>query len=361
MRQFFYTGLAISALLGGMLACSFSPAATPTIDVQATIDAGVQATANAQAGMQATIDASVQATALVMPPTPTAGAAVNVVEMSEEELEALIEQSVQDAVTATQQTSSAATQASSDATVSAEEVEELYAYYYAAEQAVALADEYIEAYYGLYYDLAVETVALLEELTGELDTLIESLDSLYASLEMINSSLAAGAAATQEAVNQLNSAAQNAQAQLAQIQSQTQQWAEAVKADRENRAQAVANLQPQNIPTDQLSALASAFGFLDSVKSALGDNKLSLDELGVIAQFGASASAGLSAHGGEKFKSLADTIGQITQQLARGQLPQAKKGLGQFEASLGQRPPNLPSFSPGNLPAGGLPGLRHRP
>lgn len=358
MKKMGLSILAVVLLLLAMLACSLSPATTPTPDVQATIDAGIQATAAAQANLQATIDASVQATAVSMPPTPTSGAPVEYVTMSEEELEALIEKSVQEAVTATQQAASSSSQAASDAAVTSQEVEEMYAYYYAAEQAVALAEEYIEAYYGLYYDLAVETVALLEDLEQDLSTMTDSLNSIYTSLELINDSLQQGVAIAEETITQLNNAAQSAQAQLEQVQTKTQQWASAVTEERDKRAQAVASIQPQNVPTDRLSALSSAFGFLDSVKGALGDDKLSLEELSTIAQFGASAQAGLNAHGGDQLKSLSGMICQITTQLARGQLPQARQGLGQFEMSLGQRPPNLPSFSPGNLPGGGLPGIK---
>jgi hypothetical protein len=70
---------------------------------------------------------------------------------------------------------------------------------------------------------------------------------------------------------------------------------------------------------------------------ALDDDRISQTELADIAQLGANASAGLNAHGGPQLQRLAGSINDITGQIARGQMPQARANVGNLEASLGTR------------------------
>lgn len=361
MKKIMPFTLILGVLLIPALACSTGSPDLPTItpNPQATIDAAIEATANAQAGIQATIDASVASTAIAMPPTPTQGPTVEVVAMTEEELEALIDETVKEAVAATQQTSNAATQATADNAITSEELASLYDYYYLADQTVALAEEYIEAYYGLYADLAYETLDLLETLEEDLTTTAQSLDEINNALTAINDTLTQGLTLAETTIEQLNNAAQEAATHLQEAQTQSQNWLDASKQEREALIQNIASLQPDSIPSDKLSALQSAFSYVDLVKNAFGDNKISRAELSSIAQLGANAAAGLSANGGPQLQSLAGKLTEITAQIAGGQLPQAKDGLRSFEAALGERPsfPNpLGSGSPlggGNLPGGG--------
>ena len=127
-------------------------------------------------------------------------------------------------------------------------------------------------------------------------------------------------------------------------------------ADEVRRAQTALSVQPDNVPSDQLSALLSAFSYIDTVRNAFTDNKISRDELSQIAQLGANATAGLNTQGGAQLQGLSGKLNEITGMLARGQMPEAKNRLGEFESALGTRPsggnlPNLP-----NLPGGGQPG-----
>lgn len=291
------------------------PPAPPTADTQATVEAAIAATgaaqaaaATAQAGVQVTIDAAVAATSAAQPPTPTAGQPVEYVEMSEEELEALIDQAVNEAVAETTAASEAATQASGDNSVTQEEVDSIEVVVSGAEEAIALANELIEAYYGLYGELAVESVQTLVEIEQELEAMAESLTALTQALVEIETALAQGAAVTQAAVNQLASAAQQV-SNLHQAVNKLQEWLNKTPLDRENRANQVLSIRPDaNASTDLLSTLSAAFGFMDEIRNALGDNKLSREELGRIAQLGANASAGLTAHGGRSCRGFRERL-----------------------------------------------------
>jgi len=350
------------------LACESTtpPAPTEVIpDTQATVDAAVAATANAEKSLQATIDAGVAGTATalpaqptpttpeVQPPQPTPTPSVEYVTMTEEELTALIEQSVNEAVTASEQASTAATQATSDNTLTEEEVAMLTAYYLATEEAIYLAEEAIDAYYGLYAELATETLDLLIALEEDLTVIAQNTETMESSLQAISDTLTQGAALAEETITQLNQTAQQVNANLAETQTQVQTWATTLQIDRDNRAQNVLSVQPDNIAGDLQSALANAFGFVDGIRFALEDNKLTKDELNGIALLGANASASLNAQGGPKLKGLSEQINSITTQLAKGQVPQAKNSLGNFEAILGNRPANMPSIT--------LPSSIHRP
>lgn len=344
--------LILCVLVALSLACGAStptsaPADTP--DVHATIEAAMAATSAAQSGVQATVGAAVAATSVALPLTPTPGPTVEYIQLTEEELESLINQAVEDAVAATQEASAATTQATADESVTYEEAQTVDVYVYAAEQALAYADELIGAYYSIYGELATETVDLLLAVEDDLEEMAAAMYTITDVLVAVEADLAQGVAMTAEALLQLENAAQQASANLDQVQSQAQSWAQGVQVEREDRADAIASLQPDNAPTDRLSTLQSAFSFVDQFHAALGDNKLSRDELNNIAQLGANVSAGLSQHGDPELQGLSSKVGKITQQLARGQVPQARLELGNFEASLGQRPAGFP------LPGGGLP------
>lgn len=323
--------------------------ASPTIDTQATVEAAIAATssaqaaaATAQAGMQATIEAAVAATQGAQPPTPTAGQPVEYVEMSEEELEALINQAVNEAVAASTTASEATVQASADSTITQEEIDSLESLVASAEQALFYANELIEAYDALYAALAVDSVQALVELEQELAAVTESLTALTQALTEVEAALTQGQAIAQATLDQLTAAAQQV-SDLQQIAGPLQQWLNQAQRDRENRVNQILAIQPDaGAPQDLLGTLSAAFSFVDEIRNALGDNQLSRDELNRIAQLGANASAGLKAHGGLQLQELSSKVSEILAQLARGQVPQARRGLAEFERSLGARPPNLP-------------------
>lgn len=334
---------AVSLLALAALACGGTATAVPTPDAQATVGAAIAATGTAQAGLQETIDAAVAGTqavgeatrAAVSTPTPAA----EYVEMTEEELAALIDQAVVDAAAATEASADAAAQASADGTVTQEEADEIEAYVLDAEEAVALAEELIYAYYALYGELAAETIDLLVGLDEELSALGYELAALVAVLEEIDSALQAGLALSEEVLGELEAAAQAASGIAAQIQAQKEAWIEGLPADIEGRVAAALAVEPNEVAGDRKVAILSAFQYVDAVRGSLADDKVSPSELADIAQLGANASAGLSAHGGPQLQGLAGSIDGITGQIAGGQMPQAKANVGALESALGTRPP----------------------
>lgn len=334
--------LLTSFVLAGILAACGMPAATPTQDNNAVINTAIAGTQQAQALSQATANANALT---AMPATPTPGPTVDYVALTEEELAALIDQAIAEAIAATEQTTAIVYTATSDDAVTSEEVVYVYDYYYYADYYVEYAEDLLAEYYTLYADLAEEMIVELNAIEAELAQVNNTLSSIDSSLQQINATLQQGAAATQEAIAQLESAAQQAQANAANLQAQAQDVMSQLQIDQQNRLQAIQQIQPDNIPTDRIAALQSAFTFIDTAKSAMGDNKISRDEMMSLAQLGANAQAGFQnfggaagVAGGPDLNQFTNKFSEITTQFARGQMPQARGSVDQFEVSLGQRP-----------------------
>jgi hypothetical protein len=352
MKRMAILSIVVSLCILSTLGCgTLQPSPTP--DVQATIDAAIEATSTVGAAVQATIDAAVAATgtanaspeatveptvqtAATVAPTPTPAA--EYVAMTEEELAALIDQAAAEAAAATQECSTATAQATADDTVTPDEAEAVEVYVSDAEEAIAYAEELINAYYALYGDLAMETLYALDEIEEDLVLMADYLSTMNVALEEIDTLLAQGLALAEETLTQLDTAAETANSVAAGIQAQSQTWLQNLHADLENRTSTALGIQPNNVATDQLGALQSAFDYVDAVRNALGDNKISQTELSGIAQLGANASASLDAHGGIALQQLSGSISDITGQIASGQIPQAKANLGGLESALGSRP-----------------------
>lgn len=334
-------------------AVAATAAVTPTPDVAATVDAAVAATAQTEADVEATVEAAVEATVAA---APTAIPSEQYVTMTDEELAAVIDEAVAEAVAATEQASASATEATADDDVTQEEVIVVETYVQYADETIAYAEELIDAYYDLYAELATETIAVLQEVETDLDAMAANTAAINDSLQEINSTLEQGLTLADETINQLETAAQAAATKAAETKSQAEVWVKDAQTDRENRVQQVLSVQPNLIPEDAQAALWGAFDFADGVRLALGDGKISKSELMDVAQLGANASAGLQGHGGPNLQPLSGSVNDITGKLARGQVPQAESSLGSFESSLGARPagrPSAPSIPSGHsMPSG---------
>ncbi len=331
-------------------AVAATAAVTPTPDVQATVDAAVAATAAAEANAEATVVAAAQATAAAAPtPTPSA----EYVAMTEEELAALIDEAVAEATAATQACVTATNQAVSDDAVTQQEVYAVEPYVVYADETIAYAEELIYAYYDLYGELAMETIYLLQAIEEDLSAMADSTAAIAASLEEINSTLEAGLVLAEETISQLETAAQTALTYALEAQEQHQAWVQSAQTKFEDRVAAALTIQPNHVPADLPSTLLSAFEYVDTVRSAVGDSLVSDSELETIAQIGANAGAGFQAHGGPQLQQLSGSIESITGQLARGEVSQASASLGDFEAALGARPSGAsrPSVSAPSLPS----------
>lgn len=304
------------------------------------VNTAVAGTQMAQALAQATVNSN---TLTAMPATPTPGPTVEYVTLTEEELAALIDQAVADAIAATEQTTTNVYYVTEDDVVTTEEVAYVYDYYYYADYYVEYAEDLIAEYYTLYSDLAYEMMDELNAIEAELNQMNDTLSSIDQSLQQISSTLEQGLALAEETITQLETAAQSAQTNADELKSNAQDMMSVLQADQQGRLDQISQIQPNSIPTDKLSALQTAFSFVDFANSALSDNKLSRDELLNLAQLGKNAQMGFQQFGG------ADAIGpdltqfsgkfdEINQQFARGEISRGRENVNGFETSLGNRP-----------------------
>ncbi len=346
--------LAVSALSLILLVPVISCGA-PTPDVDATVAAALSATGTAQAGLQQTVNAAVQGTQSSVPtpntqqtieaavratldaaPTPTPSA--EYVALSEEDLAALVDEAVSEATASSVASSAAVAEASADDELTAEEIDELLLLVEETQEAVAYAEELLTAYESLYGELAAETVAVLEAMEEDLAIIAAYIEDMAAVLDTMDSALEQGLALAEGAVVRLESVARAAGLKSLELQQQAQEWIGQLPAVLESRSTAALAVQPASIPADRAAAVQSALDYVDAVRQALVDSKLTAQELADIAQLGANAGAGLQAHGGPALQGLAASLNAITAQLARGQVPQAQAALGALEAALGARP-----------------------
>lgn len=334
MKSMLRSVLSAFVLAGMILACG---AQAPSTDAVNTAVAGTQ---QAQALAQATVNSSVLT---AMPATPTPGPTVEYVNLTEEELAALIDEAVAEAIAATDQTAAAVSATTTDDAVTTDEVVYVYDYYYYADYYVEYAEDLMAEYYNLYSGLATDMLTKLEAIESELSQLNDTLASIDSSLQEISSTLEQGLAVAEETIAQLESAAQQAQANAQELQSQAQDMLSVLQAEQQGRVDQLAQIQPDNIPTDKLAALQSAFSFVDFANNAMNDNKLSLDELTGLAQLGRNAQAGFANFGGAggqgpDLSQFSGRFDEIVNQFARGQMPQARGNVRQFESALGSRP-----------------------
>ena len=324
--------------------------AKATPDVSATVNAAVDATSAAQANLQATVDAAVKATAAAQPtatvviqptatvaaqktaaPTakpsgaaPTTAPTVNSVTLTEEQLAALIDQSVQEAVAATTAATTSTITSTADSTLTTQEVQAMQTSAAASQAEIDQALALAQAYYDLYADVSSETLVTLQAIEQDLNSMAQS-------MAQITQILVQGQATAQSAIAQLQAAAAKASSTAQSIQGKAKTWDSAVKTEIDKRATTALNVKPTSIPTDLRGTAQSVTNYIDTVRSALGDSKVSKGELNAISLAGANAVAGLSANGGTQFQGLSSSINGVTKQVARGETQNAKASLGNLE------------------------------
>ena len=357
MTPKYTAALVLMAFLISSLACSVSNLTTSEADTQATIDAAIAATATAQAELEAMVDEAVDE-------------AISELEeeyllMSEEEFNQAIEEAVDEATVATEETNTYVEEAASDGTLTTEEIEEIEYYAYYADDLIYYAEDLIYAYYGLYAELAYETLYLLEAVEDDLEAMAYAMVEIAELTVAAAETIANGVEIHQETLDEFVSAAQSTQETISNISTNWQTWADAAEGERLGRLQSLDEISANNIPTDLKSALNETLNFADAVRTALGDSSISLPELLDIAQIGVNAITGLQEHGGPNLHALSENIFSITNSLALGQNQSAIFNLGVLENSMRDIPdfsmPNRPDFSP-NLPKpGGRPGGGRRP
>lgn len=306
----------------------------PTVNTQDTVDSAVAATSTMQSSYQGAVSTSVAATVTAMPPVPTPMSTETYVTLTEEELEALINTSVQDAATATTQASTAASQAAADGVITEDELVMLYSYWIYADDLIVYADELIEAYNDVYNELAVETLGLLQMVEGDLSAIAQQTETALQSLEEFSLAVEQGSAQTSQILSQLETEAETAQAKAVDAQGQAQAWSARLKTVTQLRVEQALAVQPQQRADSRKAAIQSAFAYIDSVRTAFADHKISQAELANIAQLGADAAASLDAQGGAQLAKLAGSVNAITAQIAAGQMQMAQANLANFQAAL---------------------------
>ena len=320
-----------------MSACSPStPQSTPvppTVDIQATVDAGIAATAAAQAVQQATIDQAVVATITSIPiatvPAPD--------ELSEEELAHMVDEAVNEALTASEQAYNATTSTTStEEGLTEEELAMLYSYYGVSASEIEYALELADLYLALYYDLSSETVDLLNEVVDDLDTLYTAMEDAMVLLDTLEQAAADGGQLSAEQMAALMQASDQLTQVKDSLQGNTDEWLAQLQSDLATRAQDYLSMQPDEVASNRIGAIRMAGDYVFSVRSALSDGLLDKTELQGIAQLGANVTAsfeGLNLTDGANINGM---VNDITGQLARGQLPQASANLGNLEGLLGR-------------------------
>ncbi len=308
--------------------------------ISATVDTAVAPTVAAGAAAEATdTSASAPDTMAPTPPPPTA-VPVDTTGMSEEELAAAIGLAVAAALDAADDAESTASEATSDGEVSGDEVAQVEVTLTGAEEALDEVEALVAAYTETYGAYASDTLETLEAMESDLASVAEDLDTIT---EIITQGAEAAAASAAE----IEAAAQSARTRASGTQVQAQQWQSAVNAARQDRAAAALTQPPTDIAADRKAALESSRRYAQIVGQALADKRVSPQELSAIATAGANAGASLRQQGPE-LQQLADRIDAITGQVARGEWPQAIRGLEGFESliptGLGPKPvlPNRP-------------------
>jgi len=141
-----------------------------------------------------------------------------------------------------------------------------------------------------------------------------------------------------EWIEQFDLTAAGALEQISDIKGKSNDWVNEVQQEIKNRVANLENLTPTEIPGSRIDAILSAFDYVDAVWEALLDRTLDLSEMYQIGQLGINTQAGLEAYGGPRFQGLSGNIGEISGQLARGQVSTAANDLNALEAALGSRP-----------------------
>jgi len=312
-------------LVVGLTGC----AGNENVNVDATIQAGIAGTQSAEAQVENAVNQAVSATLTAMP-TPTALA---VEEISEEEFAQAVESSANDALDASDQASAATGSAAEDGEITEEELEELYYLYYwtleEVEQALYLAEEYTD----LYADLLDLTLSELDELEAELQAVLDATDEVIAALDEIFQILQQGGEITQQVLEDLQGLGEQISANAGIVRDHLPGWKSTRDQEISQLVDRALDVEPNDIADTRAGALAQARDYIQSMQSALGDGRFSLEELTAISQLGANASASFGRLGGD-LGGLPDMINGLTSSFARGQLPEINLGLGSLQNSL---------------------------
>ena len=354
-RTILHLALIILIAAGGCTSGPGRATPTPTPDLQATVDAAILATATAEANEAAHVATAVAATqtatassdaeATATPgasgpvtPTPEEIPTETYVTMTEEELAALIEDAVNEAFVATESAATVTETATADDTITQEEIDSVEAVIADADEAIALAEELLLVYAGIYGELATETLVLIDDMEALLAATTEMVIVMTDILVEVDTALEQGMEVSDELLADLEAAAIATGTSAISLQQQAAAWPTTVEAELTQRANAALAIQATQIADSRLEAIISAYDYIEITREALSDGRLSQDELNTIAQVGANAIAGIQAKGGAQMQDIPDKLNAITAGVARGQIPQVSGQLQSLEGALPSRP-----------------------
>ena len=315
-------------LISSLTACG-SPKGSDNLDAQ--VQTAIAETAQAEAAFQVAVDQAVEATVIAMPSTPTPQPTIDPYTLTEEQLAELIDASCDEAAAAYEEASSATTQATSDGTYTEEEINDTIYYVYDAEAVIAYTEELLSLYNDLYGVYASETIDLLYAVEDDLEELASSMTEIEAILSQ-------GAETASGALEQINATIENTQDKANEVRAKAQEYRDNLPAVLEERENHFANLSPTEVANDREGAILQVYSYLDSIKNAFGDRKITPDEMNQIAQLAANAKAGISQSGAPRLQDFSGNIEGITRNLAHGNWPTAQRDVRNFEASLPSRP-----------------------
>jgi hypothetical protein len=329
MRQ--VSRLLIVTMVIGLFAACGLPGSPANMDSQ--IQTAIIETSIAEATFQAAVYEAAQGTptAIQLPATITPEPPIDPYTLSEEELAALIDANYEDAIYNSADASESAQEDASDNAITEEEIYNTMYYVYEAEASIHTTEELITLYEELYGDLANETLAVLTAIE-------EDLSQLAATMTEIENLFTQGSATASEAIDRLNTIATEIQNTVEEALKNKQQLRDTLQANLNERERKYSSLPATEIASDRDGAILLVYAYLDIIKAAFQDQKVSLDEMNLIAQLAANAKASLQEQGGPGLQILGNSIDGLTRQISRGQWPQARSGIGNFEGSLPQRP-----------------------
>ncbi len=333
------------------LACfgSFSPktpgiaAITPLTspELQLTIDAAVEASCGKCSAALTQESILIQtATAIavnmqvMVTPTPTEP----IEKLSEEKLGALINDRVQMAKKAVSLASSSTMQAVEDGAINEKEYDSLNTYWRYSGDLIAYANEGIQVYFNEYGGLAGDTMAPLKTVDSDLQVVSRQIQAVLPVLEQIGMTLEQGPAQPDKVIRQLKAAADIVVTKATDASQQAKTWSGDLQLQAQKRINQALAVKPQKVAKNRKAAINRAYAYVNVVQAAVADQKITQPEFTNIVQAGANAAASLTAQGGDQFANLADSVNQITTQVAGGQISDASSSLQSFQQALPAKP-----------------------
>jgi DNA repair exonuclease SbcCD ATPase subunit len=314
----------ITVILATMLTLLSACSSNGNAALEATASAMVSATMTAEAANNAEIDAAVQATMTAIGPQATP---VEVVELTEEELAALIDEAVAEAIAASEEAAAQTAAATTDSTVTEAEADNVTTVVVYAEDSLAYAEELVAYYYSLYEGYADEAVTTLNGIEAELAAISTNLqdieDILNQGLETVNAT-----------IDQLNQAAADLSDRAGEAQVQAQTWMADFSAAQEAREETLLNMKADVEAIDRSEMVDMVNGFADEIRRAMGDGALNYQEKLEIAQSGANARAALDKFGGLQLQDWSLNIDALIGNAARGDLTTLRESFTGFSANL---------------------------